>query len=127
MSANRNVRGILLAAALLLSACGPAAGAGGPAPSAPPGGAVIVASGTAFDRNEIDVPADVSFTLLFDNRDGVPHNVTVVDPAGMAVFVGDTFSGPSSREYALPALAAGRYRFRCDVHVDMSGDLIAGA
>ena len=111
--------------AVLAAACTSAAGSAGPPPSAPPGGAVLVARDLAFDRAELDVPAGVAFQLLFDNRDAAPHNVTIVDGGGKATFVGETFGGPGSLIYAVPAIAAGTYRFRCDVHTDMSGTLVA--
>ena len=69
---------------------------------------------------------DAYFHLLFDNRDSAPHNVTILDANGESTFVGETFGGPASRIYAIPALAAGTYRFRCDVHTDMTGSLVAG-
>jgi len=117
------VAGAILA--LIGAACTSASGSAGPPPSAPPGGAVIVAQDLAFDRTELDVPAGLAFQLLFDNRDGAPHNVTILDGGGKATFVGETFGGPGSRIYAVPAIAAGTYRFRCDVHTDMSGTLVA--
>jgi plastocyanin len=36
------------------------------------------------------------------------------------------FSGPSARLYAVPALPAGTYQFRCDVHQQMTGTIVAG-
>ena len=111
--------------AVVAAACTSASGSAGPPPSAPPGGAVIVARDLAFDRTELDVPAGVAFPLLFDNRDGAPHNVAILDGDGHTAFVGETFGGPGSRTYAVPAIGAGSYRFRCDVHTDMSGTLVA--
>ncbi|HEX5822843.1 MAG TPA: cupredoxin domain-containing protein [Candidatus Limnocylindrales bacterium] len=115
----------LVAAAAIATGCA-SGNAGGPAPSAPAGGAVITASGLAFDRRELDVPAGRAFPLLFENRELSPHNVAIY-PVGsdVALFVGETFSGTSARTYQVSSLAAGTYRFRCDVHPDMSGTLIA--
>ena len=112
--------------ALLVTACSTASGSVGPPPTAPPGGAVIVAHDLAFDRTRVEAPAGTPFQLLFDNRDSAPHNVTILDANGGSTFVGETFGGPASRIYAIPALAAGAYRFRCDVHTDMTGSLVAG-
>jgi plastocyanin len=117
----------LLAGALLLAACSPTPSPTGPAPSAPPGGAVIVAQGVAFDRTRVDVPANAAFPLLFENRDSVPHNITILDAGGRPLFVGETFSGYGSRTYTVPPLNAGSFGFRCDVHTYMTGTLIAGA
>ena len=112
--------------ALLAVACSTASGSLGPPPTAPPGGAVIVAHDLVFDRTRVQAPAGAAFQLLFDNRDNAPHNVTILDANGASTFVGETFGGPASRIYAIPALAAGTYRFRCDVHTDMTGSLVAG-
>jgi plastocyanin len=116
--------GVVLA--LLAAACSTASGSLGPPPTAPPGGAVIVAHDLAFDRTRVAAPAGTAFQLLFDNRDSAPHNVTIIGANGGSIFVGETFGGPSSRTYAIPQLAAGTYRFRCDVHTDMTGTLVAG-
>jgi plastocyanin len=112
--------------ALLVAACSTASGSLGPPPTAPPGGAVIVAHDLAFDRTRLEARAGMAFQLLVDNRDSAPHNVTILDANGGPTFVGETFGGPASRTYAIPPLAAGTYRFRCDVHADMTGTLVAG-
>jgi plastocyanin len=116
---------MLLLGAGVLVACGTATGAGGPPPSAPPGGVVITAMDLRFDRTHLDVPAGRSFTLLFENREGPPHNVRIYDDVDQPLFVGDVFGGPGSRNYEVPALPAGAHRFRCDVHPDMSGTVTA--
>ena len=41
--------------------------------------------------------------------------------ASEQVFGSDPFSGPAVVVYNVPALAAGTYFFRCDVHPDMAG------
>jgi plastocyanin len=100
--------------------------AGGPPPTAPPGGAVITANGLTFDRQELDVPAGRPFSLLFENREIAPHNVAIfAEGSATALFAGEIFSGEASRIYEVPSLAAGTYRFRCDVHPEMSGTLIS--
>lgn len=112
--------------ASLTAACSPAPAASGPPPSAPPGGTVIVAEAIAYDRTRIEIPADIAVPLLFENRDHVPHNVTVLDREGRDVaFGGEMVDGPGSRMYSLPALAAGEYPFRCDVHPYMTGTVVA--
>jgi plastocyanin len=122
-------RGIaaLLAAAVLAAACGSSSGSQAPAPSAPPGGAVVTAKDIAFDRTDLHVPAGTPFTLLFENREGAPHNVRIYDDnPDSAVFVGEIFSGLASRAYQVPAIAAGQHKFRCDVHPQMAGTVTAG-
>ena len=91
------------------------------------GGTVIVAENLAFDLAELEIPADAAVSLQFDNHDSAPHNVDIYRDASAsdAIFVGDIFSGPGSRTYQLPAVSAGTYFFRCDVHPDMEGRLLA--
>jgi plastocyanin len=126
MNSTRASTGLPILVAVLVVACGTTAGVADPAPSAPPDGVVIVASGMAFDRAEVTIPADRAFPLLFENRDGAPHNVTVLDSSsGQPVLAGEVFGGHDSRTYQVPALNPGRYPFRCDVHPDMAGTLIA--
>jgi plastocyanin len=121
----RELRSGLLVAGLLAGCTGP--GATGPPPSAPPDGVVIVATALAFDRSELGVPAGRPFPLLFENREGAPHNVAIyVDDPAAPLFAGEVFGGPASRTYAVPALEAGTYRFRCDVHPEMAGAVVAG-
>jgi plastocyanin len=112
--------------ATLLAACRGPAGTVGPAPSAPSGGVAVVAADMAFDRGELAIPAGRPFPLLFENRDGAPHNIRILAAnSGDTLFVGEIFSGPGSRTYALPAIPAGAYRFRCDVHPAMAGEVVA--
>jgi hypothetical protein len=57
---------------------------------------------------------------------GPGTNVTILQPGSDAtLFVGEVFGGPASRTYDVPALRAGEYPFRCDVHPEMAGTLIA--
>lgn len=125
----------LSALALALAACGggggssanPSAGASQGASSAGAGGAVTVAAkDIKFTTGTLSAPADEAFTLRFDNQEAVPHNVSLSDSSGAKVFTGEVFSGPGSRDYAVPALAAGSYTFICDVHPEMRGTLDAG-
>ena len=118
--------GILLLCGTVLVACTASAGAGGPPPSAPTGGAVVTAQNIAFDRGQLAVPAGRPFQLLFENREGAPHNVRIYDDVDQPLFVGEIFGGPGSRTYDVPAIPAGTHQFRCDVHPDMAGTVISG-
>ena len=116
--------GLLLVAGIL-AACSASAGAVGPPPSPPSGGAVVTAQGVAFDRSQLDIPAGRAFPLLFENREGAPHNVRIYDDVDQPLFVGEIFGGPGSRTYEVPAIPSGTHRFRCDVHPEMSGTVVA--
>jgi plastocyanin len=121
----------LLALAATLAACSGTAAApasGGPATDGPSGDAVTVtAKDLAFTQAQVTVPADEAFDLVFDNQDGVPHNVAIYTDASTStkVSVGEIFGGPGQRTQAVPALTAGSYFFRCDVHPDMQGTIVA--
>jgi plastocyanin len=95
--------------------------------SVPAGSPVVVADQLAFAASEVAVPAGRPFVLAFDNREGQPHNVTILDAGGRQLFTGEVFSGPAVRAYDVPALPAGRLTFRCDVHPTMTGTLVAGS
>lgn len=118
-----SVAGLVVVALGIVTGC---SATGGPPPTAPPGGAVLIANGLAFDRHQVDVPAGKPFPLLFENREIAPHNVAIfAEGSDDALFVGEIFSGSASRMYEVPPLASGTYRFRCDVHPEMSGTLIS--
>ena len=120
----------LLSLAAVLAACSgssPAPGTASPAAS-PAGDAVtITAKDLKFGQTEVTAPADEAFDLVFDNQEGAPHNVAIYTDSSAAtkISIGDTFSGPAQKTQAVPALAAGTYFFRCDVHPDMTGSIVA--
>lgn len=95
------------------------------APTIPPGAIHVMADGMAFTTTEVRAPAGRPFTLAFENREGPPHNVHLRDVAGTTVFQGEVFSGPALRLDEVPALAPSTYGFICDVHPDMTGQLLA--
>jgi len=120
--------GIVAIAIFVMAGCGPTLGTtASSAVVAEPGSPSITARDLRFDRTELVVPAGRAFTLVFDNQDGAPHDVAIHDDqsAQTSRFVGEIFGGPASRVYAVPALPAGTYFFRCDVHHDMHGTLVA--
>lgn len=122
----------ILAAAILglvVTACGSGSGLGydqAPA-SLDPNSPKVSAVNIAFDHTDIDVPAGQAFTLVFENRESVDHNVSVYTDAAAQtrLFEGKIYKGPGTRWYPVPALATGTYVFRCDIHADMSGRLHA--
>ena len=86
--------------------------------------ASVAAENSAFDPTTLSWEAGAETTLTFDNRDPVdvagPHNVSIYD-GDTALFQGDLVEGPATVDYAVPAMEAGTYDFRCDVHPDMIG------
>jgi plastocyanin len=116
----------------VLAACsGASAGspAASPAASAPPAGdaVVVTAKDLKFGQTNLTVPADEAFDLVLDNQESAPHNVAIYtdSSASTKISVGEIFSGPAQKTQTVPALAAGSYFFRCDVHPDMQGSIVA--
>ena len=88
------------------------------------GGVTVVAQNVTFDTDRIELAAGAESTITFDNQDaGVQHNVSIYadDTAAENLFRGDLITGPDQIAYVVPALDAGEYYFRCDVHPTMSG------
>ena len=92
-----------------------------------PGGTPVVevsAKNSQFDAKTLRAPASEAFRIVFHNDDpGIPHNVAIYtdSSAKQALFVGTIFNGPRIMDYRVPALPAGTYFFRCDVHHNMTG------
>jgi plastocyanin len=87
---------------------------------------LCASSEQSFSTDELTAPAGEPFELAFANRDeGVPHNVAIYtdDSASESLFVGDTITGPDDITYDVPALDAGSYYYRCDIHPVMDGTL----
>jgi plastocyanin len=126
------VVGLVAAIALSLAACGGSGASGAlgfesPPASLDPASPRLAAVNIAFDQATLTVPAGKPFVLVFENRDGAQHNVSIY--ANVALerqqFKGVLFGGPATRWYPVPALAAGTYVFACDLHANMRGVLEA--
>jgi plastocyanin len=122
----------LLSLAAALAACSGASAnpaTESPATSTPPSGdaVTVAAKDLKFSATEIKVPADEAFDLVFDNQEGAPHNLAIYgdSSASTRISVGEIFSGPAQKTQTVPALAAGTYFFRCDVHPDMQGSIVS--
>jgi plastocyanin len=102
---------------------------GGAEPTATPQGpcteCTIVASGIAFDLDEIIAPAATDITVTFDNQDtGVPHDFTVWESEAAATAGGDagkiatsgTINGGVSKDVTFNSDGAGSYYFNCTIH-----------
>jgi plastocyanin len=123
---NRLLSPALMALAIVvLAAC--SSGRAGE-PSVDPDAVAIHADDLAFSTSSLSAPAGEPFQVAFDNRESAPHNVAIYrdDSATDQVFGSEPFSGPAVVTYDVPALPAGTYFFRCDVHPDMAGTLTAG-
>ena len=117
-----------LVAAAILASCGSAGPSRAPASYAP-GSPVISANNQKFDRDTLAVPAGAPFQLVLDNQDSAPHNVAFYadDTFKTPLWVGDIEQAHTLTVYSVPALAAGTYAFRCDVHPAlMKGRLTVG-
>jgi plastocyanin len=98
-----------------------------PVPSGPVAdGPTIVAKDMKFQTQSVEVKAGTNLTLHFDNQDGAPHNVAIYTDSGArtAVSVGQIITA-SKADQVVPALKPGTYFFRCDVHHDMTGTIVA--
>jgi len=93
-------------------------------PQAPtPGGQTVTVDISAlnyrFDKSNITVPAGANVTMVFDNKEAVPHNVAIyTTPAATEViFKGEIITGPKTITYNFTApTTPGDYFFRCDIH-----------
>jgi len=134
---------LLLAAACSSSDGGdktPAAGqspATGQTPAAgqtPSGGAtaeIKMVPGTAFDKDELTIPADTQVTITADNTSGF-HALAVFESEADAdggadpVAEADPCGAPCQQKITVN-LAAGEHYFRCQIHNSMNGVIVAEA
>jgi plastocyanin len=116
---------VLTASISLLAACSASAGGQTAQSSVGPNAVRISAKDLAFSTKTLSATANTAFQIAFDNQEGAPHNVAIYrdSSAKEKIFGADPVSGPKVVVYDVPALAAGTYFFRCDVHPDMSGQL----
>lgn len=143
--ASRRVPMVVSVLALALAACSsdsPVAPSGGGAAetltppsasaSAVPGGdgntLQISAQNIQYSTNQLRAPAGTALSIEFQNKDaGVTHNVDIVEANNATIFKGALVTGVASQAYQVPAMKAGTYSFKCDVHPNlMSGTLTVG-
>jgi plastocyanin len=115
----------LVAIAAISAACSSAAAKPLPAGPVDPSGPTIVAKDMAFSPSTVEIAANKNVTIHFDNQDSAPHNVAIYKDASAAekISVGDVVSA-SKADQVVPALAAGTYFFRCDIHTNMTGTIV---
>ena len=84
-------------------------------------------SSASFSTGSLVAPAGESFTVVFDNQDGVePHNFAIYTDESASELIGGTeiVTGPVTQELVVGGLEAGEYFFKCDVHpTTMTGTL----
>lgn len=99
---------------------------------APEGTALTIsAKDTKFDKDCLMAPTGQEFTIAFDNKEAVPHNVAIYDTRDggkKTIFKGEVFLGPKTVTYNVPAIPEeGYYKFVCDPHDDkMIGVFVVG-
>jgi len=116
----------LVAAAAISAACSSATVAP-PVPSGPVAdGPTVVAKDMKFTTSSVEVKAGQNLTLHFDNQDSAPHNVAIFTDSSAAqkVSVGEIVTATKA-DQVVPALQPGTYFFRCDVHTNMTGTIVA--
>jgi plastocyanin len=94
------------------------------------GGVQVVAQDTAFDTEELRLPADTPTTLTLDNRDAAPHNLSIYQDdtaSGEPLFTFEPFTGPAAQTFDVEPIPEGEYYFRCDVHPTMEGVVVVAA
>ena len=116
------ILGLGALAAVLAACSGSSAGTAAPAGSVDPNAIVVSAKDLKYSPTEVSAPADAPFEIVFDNQEGVPHNMAISDSTGTNVFKGEIVSNQKVT-YSIPALAAGSYPFLCEVHPDMKGTI----
>jgi plastocyanin len=118
--------GLVVLAAVLAACSSASANPSAPAGSVDPNAPVVVAQGNAFSPATVTVPADKAFSLTLDNKDGAPHNVSIYTDSGASksISAGEIVSSTTTTQQ-VPALAKGTYFFRCDVHHEMTGTIVA--
>ena len=110
------------------SAAGSPSASGGGAGAAVTITAPVGAATSGFDPAKAQAPANGEFQIVFNNEDNqAPHNLVVQDGSGANVpMTGDTapFQGPAQKSYTISGLAAGTYKYICQVHPStMVGEL----
>ena len=92
-----------------------------PAPA--PGGQAVTVNISSlnyrFDKSNISVPAGANVTIVYENKEAVPHNVAIytTPAATQVIFKGEVITGPKTITYNFTApTTPGDYFFRCDVH-----------
>lgn len=86
----------------------------------------ISAQGTRFNTDCLAAPADRPFTIVFDNKDQIAHNIQILESHSATSALFDAEIIPAGiRTLNVPALQAGTFAFHCKIHPgQMSGTFI---
>lgn len=83
----------------------------------------VSAQDIAFDVDVIEVIVGETTTVIFNNNDtGIPHNFHV--QAGDVDAKTDIAPGPDTQSLEFTIDEAGTYTFICDVHPNMTGEVV---
>jgi plastocyanin len=84
-------------------------------------GGTIVAEGSAFSTDTIELKADQPATITLDNQDTIQHNLAIYESAedasaqSNALYQGEYVS-TGTHPQDIPRLPKGEYPFQCDLH-----------
>jgi plastocyanin len=87
----------------------------------------ITVSSTKFSTDCLAAPASQPFTVKFDNKDSITHNLTILEShaASEALFDAGIIQGPGVKTLSVPALKPGTFAFHCKIHPGlMSGTFV---
>ena len=93
----------------------------------------IVAEDGTFDTNCISAPPNRAWRIYLQNNDADAHNVSIysADPAtdkkARPLYKGSAVKSRNQEEYAVDALAPGRYWFQDDKAKTMNGSIEVAA
>ncbi|MGH9222593.1 MAG: cupredoxin domain-containing protein [Acidimicrobiales bacterium] len=87
----------------------------------------VVAQNIAFQSTCLAAPANAQFTVSFENKDTIGHNIVFLEShtATQVMFRADIFPGPTTRTFTAGPFRPGTYAFHCEVHPNqMSGAFV---
>jgi cytochrome c oxidase subunit II len=96
-------------------------------PPPPPSGQPaleVTAKNVAYDKHELQVPADAPFTITLTNEDPatVPHDIDIRQAPGAPTLQDEPPTpGGKSTQYGYDPLPAGTYQFFCSIHPGVPG------
>ena len=100
-------------------------------PRSPEGAGVftIAAEDISYDKETLEFPNHSKIRLAFENREGVPHNVSIYEKKdGQVIFAGEVLNEEGEKTYEFMTAVSGSYYFQCDVHPgQMNGEVIVAS